>query len=151
MVSSSKGTNTTTTAGTPNGGGQVQIAKAHNFDGDVFSNSSSNPGNYALALFSALFAYDGWNNLNLVTGELKDPAKNLPRAIVIGTSIVVISYLLANFAYYAVLPADLIGSSHSIAMDFGTAVFGSVGGVLIPLAVVGSTFGAANATVFSVR
>ncbi len=53
--------------------------------------------------------------MNLVTGELKDAAKNLPRAILIGTSIVIISYLLANFAYYAVLPSTVIISSNSVA------------------------------------
>jgi amino acid transporter len=79
----------------------------------LFSSSSTNPGifqsslyknclgDYALALYSALWAYDGWNNLNLVTEELIEPTKNLPRAVVIGPGIVIVAYLLTNVAYYA--------------------------------------------------
>ncbi len=56
------------------------------------------------------------NNLNLVTGELKNPHKNLPKATVIGPSIVIVCYLLANIAYYARLPEDVIVSSTTLAM-----------------------------------
>ncbi|RKO92380.1 amino acid/polyamine transporter I, partial [Blyttiomyces helicus] len=88
------------------------------------------------------------NNLNLVTGEMTDSAKNLPRAIVAGPTIVIVSYLLANVAYYAVLPAQTVGLSNTIAMEFGKEVFGHIGGIIIPLIVIGSAFGAANASIF---
>lgn len=84
-----------------------------------------------------------------VAGELVNPAVNLPIAVIVGPSIVIIAYLLANIAYYAVLPADTISKSTSIAMDFGKAAFGHVGAILIPLAVIGSTFSAANGGIFS--
>ncbi|KAJ1547844.1 Large neutral amino acids transporter small subunit 1 [Nowakowskiella sp. JEL0078] len=127
------------------GGGR---STSHNFD-NLFAGSSKNPGDYALALYSALWAYDGWNSLNLVTGELKDPSKNIPRAVIFGPIIVMICYVLANIAYYAVLPSDIVMHSSTIAVDFGKTVFGPIGGVIIPFIVIGSTFGAANATIFT--
>ncbi|KAJ3299394.1 hypothetical protein HK104_009095 [Borealophlyctis nickersoniae] len=123
-------------------------SRSHNYDHSLFAGSSRNAGDYTLALYSALWAYDGWNTLNLVTGELKNSAKNLPRAIVAGPSIVILSYVLANVAYYAVLPAAVVGKSTTIAMDFGREMFGSVGSIIIPLVVIGATFGAANASIF---
>lgn len=123
-------------------------SKTNNFD-NVFENSSKNPGSYALALYSALWAYDGWNNLNLVTGELKNPKKNLPSAIKIGCFSVITSYIIANIAYYAVLSVDIIKTSKTIVSDFGTTLFGPIVGHIIPLTVVLSTFGAANASVFT--
>ncbi|KNC98850.1 uncharacterized protein SPPG_09310 [Spizellomyces punctatus DAOM BR117] len=124
--------------------------ESHNFHhSSIFEGGSRNAGDYALALYSALWAYDGWNNLNMVAGELKNPARDLPRAIVAGPAIVIVCYVLANIAYYAVLPEDVIVKSNTIAMDFGKRVFGHVGGIIIPLIVIGSTLGAANASIFS--
>ncbi|KAJ3271431.1 hypothetical protein HDV01_006637 [Terramyces sp. JEL0728] len=120
-----------------------------NFKTTLFQDSSSYPGNYALALFSALWAYDGWNNLNVVTGELKDPSKNLPRAVIGGTILVTICYFTTNIAYFAVLDKGVVAKSTTIGMDFGMAVFGNVGSSIIPLIVIISTLGAANATVFT--
>ncbi|KAI8926060.1 amino acid permease-domain-containing protein [Entophlyctis helioformis] len=133
--------------------GLVYLARdppvAHNFDKPLFAGSSMYAGNYAIALFSALWAYDGWNNLNMVTGELKDPAKNLPRAIIGGPLIVMLCYIATNIAYFAVLPGPTVASSTTLGMDFGKQVFGHIGGIIIPLIVIGSTFGAANATLFT--
>jgi len=119
-----------------------------NFD-DIFKGSSKNPGSYALALYSALWAYDGWNNLNLVTGELKNPKKNLPKALKIGCFSVISSYIIANVAYYAVLAADVAKTSKTIVSDFGTTLFGPFVGHILILTVILSTFGAANASMYT--
>ncbi|KAI8838962.1 amino acid permease-domain-containing protein [Chytridium lagenaria] len=120
---------------------------AHNFDSEALARTSKNPGDYAIALYTALWAYDGWNNLNLVTGELRNPEKNLPRAVTIGPSIVIFCYLLVNVSYYSVLPADLVSKSNSIAvvrtLFWPRLVFP------YPLIVLGSTLGACNATIFT--
>ncbi|KAG4104647.1 amino acid transporter [Neocallimastix lanati (nom. inval.)] len=116
---------------------------------DIFKGSSKNPGTYALALYSALWAYDGWNNLNLVTGELKNPKKNLPRALKIGCFSVIASYIVANVAYYAVLTAEVAKTSKTIVSDFGRALFGPFIGHLLILTVILSTFGAANASMYT--
>jgi len=116
---------------------------------DIFKGSSKNPGSYALALYSALWAYDGWNNLNLVTGELKNPKRNLPKALKIGCFSVITSYLIANVAYYAVLSAEVAKTSKTIVSDFGRTLFGPFIGHLLILTVILSTFGAANASMYT--
>ena len=127
----------------------MNVHDTDNFERPLFEGSSSNPSNYAIALYSALWAYDGWNGLNMVTGELKNPAVNLPRAIIAGLSIVTICYTFVNLSYFIVLPDEIIKVSKSIGMDFGKTVFGHIGGIIIPLVVIGSTLGSANASLFT--
>ena len=79
-------------------------------------NSQFGPGQLALAFYSGLFSYAGWNYLNFVTEELKDPNKNLPRAIYISLPLVTVIYLLANVAYFAVLTPLEIESSNAVAV-----------------------------------
>ena len=80
------------------------------------ANSEFNPGNLALAFYSGLFSYAGWNYLNFVTEELKEPNKNLPRAIYISLPMITVIYLLANVAYFAVLTPPEILSSNAVAV-----------------------------------
>ena len=54
---------------------------------------------------AALWAYDGWNNVSMVASEVASPQRNLPLALILGTIAVIAIYLLANFAYFYVLPA----------------------------------------------
>ena len=64
--------------------GMVQLARGHastSFTMDIFSGSSTSPSEYALAFYSGLWAYDGWDQANYVGGEMKDATKNIPRAI----------------------------------------------------------------------
>ncbi|KAG1681265.1 b(0,+)-type amino acid transporter 1 [Nymphon striatum] len=76
-----------------------------------FEGSTKSFSDIATAFYSGLWAYDGWNNLNYVTEELKNPFKNLPRAIAIGLPLVTICYVLINFSYLAVMTnAELLAS-----------------------------------------
>ncbi|XP_065569910.1 b(0,+)-type amino acid transporter 1-like isoform X6 [Artemia franciscana] len=101
----------------------------------------------ATAFYSGLWAYDGWNNLNYVTEELKNPFVNLPRAIIIGLPLVTGCYILVNVAYLAVLsPIEMINSP-AVAVTFGARALASWAW-LMPLAVCVSTFGSANGTLF---
>ena len=120
-----------------------------NFSGSVFAGSSLVPGNYALAAFLALWAYDGWNNLNLLTGEVKNPENVLPLSITIGTIGVTIFYVVINLSYFALLPLELIVDSETIGLDFGKAAFGSIGTVSISLIVIIATIGSTNASILS--
>ncbi|XP_063871905.1 b(0,+)-type amino acid transporter 1-like isoform X6 [Scylla paramamosain] len=130
-------------------GGIVKLAQgntAHLAKG--FEGSTRSFGDIATAFYSGLWAYDGWNNLNYVTEELKKPYTNLPRAIIIGLPLVTVCYLLVNVSYLAVMSIDELLASETVAVTFGNRVLGWAA-FLMPLAVTLSTFGAANGTAFT--
>lgn len=93
-----------------------QSLSSHNFDHAFEGESQPSLGDIALGLYSGLWAYDGWNNLNYVSSEMKNPTKDLPRVIFAGVPIVIIFYLLANTAYYAVLPESVIMNTNTVAI-----------------------------------
>ncbi len=115
----------------------------------LFANSSTSLQDYALAIQFALWAYDGWNSLNLVTSELKEPEKNLPRAVLGGPFLVMLCYILTNFSYFIVLPPSYIRYSDSVAIDFGKTMYGDVAYRLIPLVVVLSCLSGTHASIFT--
>jgi len=78
--------------------------------------SSLYSGNLSLTFYSGLFSYAGWKDLDFVTEELKDPNKNIPRAIYISIPLVTVTYLLANAAYFAVLTPDEIIAAYAVAV-----------------------------------
>jgi APA family basic amino acid/polyamine antiporter len=97
------------------------------------------------ALISALWAFDGWSIVSFVSGEIKNPEKNLPYAIIGGISIVTILYLLLNYVYMRVFSVELLASipDHKIAAAVvSETLFGRVGSTLILLLIFISTFGA---------
>ena len=114
-----------------------------------FKGTSTNPSNWAVALYAGLWAFDGWDNTNYVVGEFLSPHRDLPRVIHTAMPLVVLSYLLANIAYIFVLPASTISISTAIAVQFGSVVFGPIGSLLLALTVSASCFGALNATTFT--
>ena len=75
--------------------GIVQLARGHtstSLTESLFQGSSNSPSEYALALYSALWAFDGWDQANYVGGEMKDATKNIPRFIHSSMAIVIVSY-----------------------------------------------------------
>ncbi|XP_071569044.1 b(0,+)-type amino acid transporter 1 isoform X4 [Temnothorax nylanderi] len=115
---------------------------------DTIDGSTINIGRLATAFYTGLWAYDGWNNLNYVTEEIKNPSKNLPRSIMIGIPLVTICYALINVSYLAVMsPSEMI-ESEAVAVTFGNRILG-VMAWLMPLSVAISTFGSANGTLFA--
>lgn len=105
-------------------------------------------GNIALAFYSGLFAFGGWNYLNFVTEELQDPYKNLPRAIWIAMPMVTIIYVMANLAYFAVVSKMEMMSNPAVAAIFGDRLFTGWSWV-IPVFVALSTFGGVNGVLFT--
>ena len=99
-------------------------------------------GGFGVALIAVLWAYDGWADLTFVAGEVKDPERTMPRALVIGTLLVVALYLLVNLAYLYVLPIDRMAASRLVAADAATTIFGAIGGSVISALVMLSAFGA---------
>ncbi|HEX9250655.1 MAG TPA: amino acid permease, partial [Ignavibacteriaceae bacterium] len=85
---------------------------------------------FGLAIAGAFWAYDGWNNLTFVAGEIKQPQRNVPLGLLFGTLIVVIVYMLVNVAYLYVLPIEKMAQSPLVAATAAEFVFGSKGAIL---------------------
>jgi amino acid transporter len=104
---------------------------------------------FGLALVSVLWAFDGWADLSFVAGEVREPRRTLPRAIVVGTLAVIAIYLLANVGYLAVMPVEEIRHSRLVAADVAQRILGAPGVVLVAATVMLSTFGTLNATLLT--
>ncbi len=114
-----------------------------------FEGTSTDISNWAVALYAGLWAFDGWDNTNYVTGEFKNPSRDLPRVLHTAMPAVIVCYLLANISYIFVLPLETINKSNTVAVQFGSKVFGPIGGLILALIVGASCFGALNATTFT--
>src|SRR4030042_1072061 len=97
-----------------------------------------------LALMPALFSYGGWQNLNFVGGEVKNPSRNIPLAIISGVSLVVFVYVFSNIVYVKALPFGEITASTRLASDAMMTMAGPLGASFISLAIIVSTFGITN-------
>lgn len=104
---------------------------------------------FGLALVSTLWAFDGWADLSYAAGEVKDPQRTLPRALIGGTLMVIAIYLLANVAYLAVMPIEEIRTSKLVAADVAQRLIGPGGVVFVAVTVMLSTFGTLNASLFT--
>jgi basic amino acid/polyamine antiporter, APA family len=99
---------------------------------------------FGLAMISALWAYDGWIDVTLTAGEFKNPERNVPWSLLIGTLAVITLYLLANLAYAYVIPLDDMATSGRIAGDVAQTVLGPVGASLVIVGIMCSSFGTTN-------
>jgi len=102
-----------------------------------------------LALSGAFWAYDGWNNITYLGAEVKEPQRNIPKAMITGIGIVIIIYILVNAAYVYVLPVDVLAKSSIVAADVMQNVMGGFGGAFVAIAVMVSTFGTTNGTILA--
>jgi basic amino acid/polyamine antiporter, APA family len=104
---------------------------------------------FGLALVSVLWAYDGWADLAFISGEVKDPGRNLPRALIFGTLAVIAIYILANVAYLGVMPVGEIRHSKLVAADVALRLIGPAGVTFIALTVMLSTLGTLNGSILT--
>jgi APA family basic amino acid/polyamine antiporter len=102
----------------------------------------------AAALQGAFWAYDGWHKITYIGGELKSPQRDLPRSLILGILLVTGLYLLMSAVYSFVLPIDEMARSRLVAADVAERCFAG-GGRWISVAVMLSTFGAANAVILT--
>ena len=100
-------------------------------------------------LLAVLFAFEGWTNVGAIAGEMKNPGRDLPRAIVGGVSIIMLVYIIINIAYLWVLPANELMNIESPAAAVAEKIFGTFGGTLIKTGIIISVFGAVNGFLMS--
>lgn len=122
--------------------GAYQLYRGHT-EHFTFEGTKTEVTSIALSFYSGLFAYNGWNYLNFIIEELKDPVKNLPKAIGISCALVTIVYVLTNVAFYTTLSIRDVLSSEAVAVTFANHLFGIMAWT-IPVFVALSTFGAVN-------
>ncbi|OAV95275.1 hypothetical protein, variant [Puccinia triticina 1-1 BBBD Race 1] len=131
----------------------VRLATGHHSDNfqahNIFKNTSSSPSDLASALYSGLWAFDGWDSGNYIAGELKKATKTLPIVIHASMGIVLSLMVLTNWAYLIVLPMDVVTQSNTIGLEFGRVIFGPIGGFIFSLIVAFACFGALNSSVFT--
>jgi len=104
---------------------------------------------FGIALIAVAWAFDGWNNINFVAGEVKNPQRNLPRALILGTLSVTILYVLVNYIYLYALPINELTGVVRVAEKSVTVLFGGSWAAVISAAVVISTFGAINGSILT--
>jgi APA family basic amino acid/polyamine antiporter len=107
---------------------------------------------FFVAMLSVLWAYDGWVNVSFITGEVKNPKKNVPLAIIIGVTIATVLYVMVNYVYMKVLSLDELAAVNK--NEIGAAVvantlLGKIGKTLIIILIMVSVFGSLNAIILS--
>lgn len=100
-------------------------------------------------MLAVLFAFEGWTNVGAIAGEMKNPARDLPLAIVGGVSVITAIYFVVNVAYLRVLPASELMNLQAPASAVAIVLFGDVGGRIVSVGIMISVFGACNGFVLS--
>jgi basic amino acid/polyamine antiporter, APA family len=127
----------------------IGIPKTGGYFTPVMPPGSFSIAPFGLALVSVLWAYDGWADLAFISGEVKDPGRNLPRALIFGTLAVIAIYILANVAYLGVMPVGEIRHSKLVAADVALRLIGPAGVTFIALTVMLSTLGTLNGSILT--
>lgn len=120
--------------------GQVEVGVA---DLSIGGDSSWASG-FSAALLATLFAYDGWLNVGNIAGEMKQPEKDLPKAIILGLGSVAVVYWIINFVYLKTLPADQIAGNLNASSEVANQLFGNMGGKIVTIGILISVYGALN-------
>ncbi|GAA5932155.1 uncharacterized protein JCM15063_001137 [Sporobolomyces koalae] len=123
--------------------GLGRVASSFSFEGAT----AGNPTGWALALFSALWAYDGFDQANYVARSCKPG--DLPKMINISLGTIVVLFSLANIAYFIVLPFELATATATIGLDFGRAIAGPIGALLFAIIVGVSCISALNSSLYT--
>src|SRR6266436_964998 len=109
-------------------------------------------GGFIAAMLGALWAYDGWNNVTLVAGEVKDPHRNLPRALIGGMLLIMALYLFVNLSYfYAMSPTEVasVATTSSVATEVAQRFLGPLAITVIAAALLSSTFGTLHTSILT--
>jgi APA family basic amino acid/polyamine antiporter len=99
---------------------------------------------FGVAMISCVLSYDGWVALSFVAGEVKDPKRNLPRALFLGVGLAIVIYVLANVAYLRVLSVGEIAATARVGALAAERTMGPIGGAFVSLSILMSIIGAIN-------
>ncbi len=99
---------------------------------------------FGIALVAVLWSYDGWVEITFAAGEVRNPGRNIPRSVVASTAIVMVVYLLVNYAFIAVLSVGTVAGSTLVAADTATAIVGPAGAAIAAIGVIVATLGCNN-------
>lgn len=112
----------------------------------VASTAKSTTGfsGFGAAILGTLWAYDGWVGISNMSGELKNPGRDLPKAIILGLTMIIAVYLLINIAIINIIPVEAVIQSATPASDAAIVLFGNGGAALIAAGIMISIFGALN-------
>jgi len=119
-----------------------------NFTGS-YAGAKGGIAGFMAALVAALWAYDGWNDLNMVAGEIRKPERDIPIALIAGVAIVGVLYVLVNAAVQYVLPASAVGATQRPASDAMALVLGPIGAGIVSAGMALSMFVALNGAIMS--
>jgi basic amino acid/polyamine antiporter, APA family len=128
------------------------------FGGGSWANVATNSTQYVeikamfAALLAAFWAYEGWNTVGFLGGEIQNPNKNLPLALFFGMLVIIGAYVLVNFTYHYVLPVDQLVDVHKAKNDIAAVAVirhfaGGIGATLISIIILVTTFGCTNSTI----
>lgn len=106
---------------------------------------TSTAAGFGAAILGTLWAYEGWVNVCNLGDELENPSKNLPKAIVLGLTVIMLVYVALNVAIINVMPMDAVAASPKAASDAAVVLFGPSGAAFISAGIMISIFGATNA------
>jgi APA family basic amino acid/polyamine antiporter len=106
-------------------------------------------GNFGTAMIKALWAYDGWINATYVVGEVREPQRNLPRALAMGTLFVIVVYGAANAAYHYCLPLARVQGATSAATEVALIVLGGAGALAMAVMIAVSALGTLNSSIMT--
>jgi APA family basic amino acid/polyamine antiporter len=106
-------------------------------------------GSFGIAMVAALWAYDGWISVTFVGGEVREPQRFLPKSLSYSVLILIVVYVVVNFAYMKALPLDRMAGTERVAADAVENALGPTGGRLVSLAVIISCFSAVNGFIFT--
>ena len=116
---------------------------------DSYVGAQGGLAGFMAALVAALWAYDGWNDLNMVAGEIREPVRNIPIALIAGVGMVGVLYMLVNAAVQYVLPANSIAMSPRPASDAVALVVGPLGASIVSAGMALSMLVTLNGTIMS--
>ena len=117
--------------------------------GSEFTGATGGVAGFFAALVAALWAYDGWNDLNMVAGEIRNPQRNIPLSLIWGVAIVGALYILVNAAVQYVLPAAAMAATERPASDAVALVLGRTGASLVSVGIAISMLVTLNGTIMS--